>query len=31
MALMLPYSVVFLLVWSAWLAVWILAGWPLGL
>ena len=31
MALMLPYSVVFLVVWSAWLAVWILAGWPLGL
>jgi aminobenzoyl-glutamate transport protein len=31
MALMLPYSVVFLLVWTSWLAVWILAGWPLGL
>jgi aminobenzoyl-glutamate transport protein len=30
-ALMLPYSVVFLFAWSGWLAVWILAGWPLGL
>jgi aminobenzoyl-glutamate transport protein len=29
-AMMLPYSVVFLLVWSCLLAVWVLLGWPLG-
>lgn len=30
MAMMLPYSVAFLLVWSAFFALWIGAGWPLG-
>jgi Putative p-aminobenzoyl-glutamate transporter len=29
-AMMLPYSVVFLLVWSCLLAIWVLLGWPLG-
>ena len=30
MAMMLPYSVAFLLGWSALLMVWLFAGWPLG-
>ncbi len=29
-ALMLPYTVVFLILWSALLLVWVAAGWPLG-
>ena len=31
MALMLPYSVSFLIAWSALMMVWLWAGWPLGL
>lgn len=30
MAMMLPYSVCFLLGWSVMLALWMLAGWPIG-
>jgi aminobenzoyl-glutamate transport protein len=30
MALMLPYSIVFLVAWSALLALWLGLGWPLG-
>jgi aminobenzoyl-glutamate transport protein len=30
MALMLPYSLALLLAWSAFLALWLAAGWPLG-
>lgn len=30
MALMLPYSLALLLGWSAFLALWLVAGWPLG-
>ena len=30
MSMMLPYSVAFLLGWSALLVVWLLSGWPLG-
>jgi aminobenzoyl-glutamate transport protein len=29
-ALMLPYSLAFLLVWSLLLALWVGLGWPLG-
>jgi aminobenzoyl-glutamate transport protein len=29
-SLMLPYSIIFFFVWSAFLVVWYLAGWPLG-
>jgi len=29
-AMMLPYSVAFLISWSVLLFVWILLGWPLG-
>jgi aminobenzoyl-glutamate transport protein len=29
-ALMLPYAVIFLIVWSIILVIWILLGWPLG-
>jgi aminobenzoyl-glutamate transport protein len=29
-ALMLPYSIAFLLVWSVMLAIWVGIGWPLG-
>jgi aminobenzoyl-glutamate transport protein len=29
-ALMLPYSIAFLLVWSVMLAMWVGIGWPLG-
>ena len=30
MALMLPYSITLLLTWSAFLALWLALGWPLG-
>ena len=28
---MVPYSLIFLLVWTIQLAIWMLAGWPLGI